>query len=141
MSWLSVVAALDDARAATFARAEESMLAGFDAPGSPAYKADLAAVRAMKAHRARADGFVLDVAAVKVRSAGDGSAQLLVTDSRPAFEWRSQTNTVIARAPARKSSTWLVDLKRGGGLGWQVVSVLAASPGAPQPTTEQSSGR
>ena len=139
--WRSVVAALDDARAAAFARAEVSMLAAFDAPGSSAYLADLAAVTAMKSHGVRADGFVLDVAAVRVRAATNETAQLFVTDARPAFRWRTQSDALMASVPPRQRVTWLVNLIRGGALGWQVVSVRAATDSAQRPTSQQWSGR
>jgi hypothetical protein len=140
--WTAVVAALDDARAAAFARADSTLLAGVDAPDSPAYRADAAVVAALRTHRVRADGFVLDVKRVQPRRATAEMAELLVTDSRPAFDWRTSTGAVVARAPARARSTWLVEISRGGALGWQVVSVRSApSPAVRPPKSPKSSGR
>jgi hypothetical protein len=127
--WTAVLAALDDVRAAAFARADTAMLANVYLNGSTAARSDAAVIASLRHSALHADGFVLKVLQVTPQQPVSVSdrVRLLVVDERPAFRWLDASGRLIGTQPARGPAQWSIELVRGGAAGWLVADVKQAT--------------
>jgi len=148
--WTTVLAALDDARAAAFARADRSMLDNVYANGSTAARSDADVIASLRRSGVHADGFMLKVLRATSRQHVPiaDRVHLDVVDVRPAFRWLNAAGRVVGTQTARGPARWSIELVRGGAAGWLVAAVKPAatspattSPAALQRASPQSSGR
>jgi hypothetical protein len=124
--WGAVVARLDRARADAFTSADPASLVRADARGSPAWLADVAAVRELLGAAAHADSYVARVHAVVPVSVGPGRAVLEVDDSLAGYRIVASDGETLAARPARGSRRWRVVLVRDGtSKDWLVERVTA----------------
>ena len=140
--WAAVVRALDERRAATFARADPTAVAGYALPGSPAFEADVALLEELAAGHQRAIGVSTRLVSVDpdeslaapgstASATRDGApaarVRLAVVDERSAYELvadSGQSRTVQASGPRQ----WLITLEQGpgddvDGIQWRIVRV------------------
>ena len=124
--WRSVLAELNTARGLVLGAADERRLATVDAPGSSAYAADLALVRALAARDAVGRNVRTDVVSVTARSVGTERADLTVVDVLRPYTIEAvrgpRRGTVLQRRLGRSARTTTVVLVRVSGA-WRVAEV------------------
>jgi hypothetical protein len=121
-----VLSGLNTARGQVLGVADERQLATVDAPGSSAYAADLALVRALAARGAVGREVRTDIVSVTVRSAGADRADLTVVDVLRPYTIVAvsgpQRGVILERRLGRSARTTAVVLVRAAG-SWRVAEV------------------
>lgn len=121
-----MLAELNTARGLVLGAADERRLATVDAPGSSAYAADLALVRALAARDAVGRNVRTDVVSVTARSVGTERADLTVVDVLRPYTIEAvrgpRRGTVLQRRLGRSARTTTVVLVRVSGA-WRVAEV------------------
>jgi hypothetical protein len=90
--------------------------------GSPALRADTAAVRALAEAGATATGVRHELRAVRVTSVGADRVRLVVTDRMAGYRIVDRRGTVLRTVPARAEAAFRVDLRRTAS-GWRIATV------------------
>jgi hypothetical protein len=123
--WRAVLTSLDQARSAAFASPDVAALTAVDAPASPAYRFDAAAVSSLRARGWHAVGLRLVLESVAVESASPRRAVLRVTDRLLPYELRNAGGTAASNVPGRGSAAHRIELVAlgAGGSGWRVAGV------------------
>ena len=140
--WAAVVRVLDERRAAAFARADPTAVAGYALPGSPAFEADVALLEELAAGHQRAIGVSTrlvsvdpdeslaapeSTASAPTGGASTARARLAVVDERSSYELLAESGesrTVQASGPRQ----WLITLDQvpgddADGMQWRIVRV------------------
>jgi hypothetical protein len=116
--WTSIVARLGAARAAAFARPRRGP-AGFDVPGSPAWRQDAAALAQLDASGLSYQHLAITAANVRVRSESGRRAILELRVSTSAYD---VVGGPAHREPLSPARTVVLTLQREDG-GWRVFAV------------------
>ncbi len=125
IDWYQVVVDLDRARDALFARPDPAKVAQVDAPGSAAFRRDLATVTALRDLEVHADGWRPRVRSVTVVAAGPRETQLAVVDSVPAHALVDATGRTVEHRTARGTVRWHLTLVQVNDR-WRIASVERA---------------
>jgi hypothetical protein len=120
--WSALLTALDQARSAAFAGADDDALDDVYAAGSPALARDTERVRQLRASGHTASGVRLVPTSVEVVESTDRRVVLRVLDVMPPYELVDSDGAVSSSRPGRGSARWLVTLVREGPA-WQVYDV------------------
>jgi hypothetical protein len=121
-AWTSIVQGLAATRAASFARADASLLAGVYAPGSSAYGTDLETVRSLADRGLRARGFAITVERVAVDRASDSAARLHVVDRLSGYTLVDASGAVQGRGSGSASRGFTMSLRRTRS-GWRIAAL------------------
>jgi hypothetical protein len=130
VDWRQVLARLDLARSAAFARPRAGAFSGVDLPGSPAARYDQQAAAALVTRGVHAVGLVLVLERVTVQSVSAHRVELQVTDRRLPYELRDARGRLVSRVAARGEASHLVDLEvdPAAGLGaWRFAGVTTGA--------------
>jgi hypothetical protein len=136
--WAAVLTRLASARAAAFAAPGTVSLADADAPGSPAYTADVATLADLRRRGLHAAGSRLTVLRVSVQARTPDAVTLLVRDRMAAYQLLTADGRVIIKQPARPDADHLVELRQQPG-GWRIVQV-SDRPATPRPAPPAAAG-
>ncbi len=99
--WRAVLGELDTARSRAFERADESLLGQSDAPGSPAYNADVALMRQVVAKGAQASALRSEILALQVRDEQPNRTVLRVTERLAAYDYLDARGQLLVHQPAK----------------------------------------
>ncbi len=119
--WSAVLAALDQARSAAFAGADNDALNDVYADGSPALARDTEMLGQLRASGHAARGVRLVPTSVEVVESADRRVVLRVVDVMPPYEL-VDAHKVSSSRPGRGSARWEVTLVREGPT-WQIYDV------------------
>jgi hypothetical protein len=128
-AWAGVVADLDRRRATALTAHDAVGLRALHLPRTASLRADLRALRALRAEGLRPDG--LRSVVVRVQPLGrssPGRVRLRVVDRRPAYRLVDADGAVTSRVPARGPRSWRVELD-GTAAQWRIAAVNADDPG------------
>lgn len=112
--WSAVLAALDQARSAAFAAADDDALDDVYAAGSPALARDSELLDQLRASGHTARGVRLVPTSVEVVESADGRVVLRVVDVMPPYDLVDADGAVSSSRPGRGSAPWVVTLVREG---------------------------
>jgi hypothetical protein len=134
IDWIAVIGSLDERRVDAWRVGDLEALDAVHLPGTPLERADRATGEQLLERGLRPRGLRLDVRSVTVRQADERRANLVVVDSRPAYELVTADGTVAQTVPARAAAQWEVDLADDG-TGWRYVDArqLDAEPAGAEP--------
>jgi hypothetical protein len=121
-SWLSVMAALERARARAYASDDAAMLDDVYANGSRVGAADRRLLNRMAQRKQRAVGLRAYVQGAVVLAAGDERVTLRVTDALTAYDVIGPAGHVLRHGLGRPARDWLVTLVRTDA-GWRIWSI------------------
>lgn len=113
-SWPWIMQQLETARTRALARNDISTLADVDVVGSPAWRYDVAIVRAMTAQRLRSEGLRVHVNSVSVVSASAQRVVVLVDDRWTSYNLVTHDGRVIAHHDAQQHRDMRLMLARVG---------------------------
>ncbi|EIV96476.1 hypothetical protein FraQA3DRAFT_6376, partial [Frankia sp. QA3] len=99
--WRAVLGELNTARSRAFEQADESLLGQSDAPGSPAYNADVTLMRQVVAQGAHASALRSDILGLEVRSDQTNRTVLRVTERLAAYDYLDARGQLLAHQPAK----------------------------------------
>jgi serine/threonine protein kinase len=122
--WRAVLDGLDRSRAAAFAQADATVLAGVYAPGSPLLVADRSAIGSLSASGRRALGVRHTIRSVTVSAYDGQSATLRAVDVLAAYAVVDGAGRVLERTVARPATTFVVTVVRTPP-GWRLQRVAA----------------
>jgi hypothetical protein len=120
--WSAVLAALDQARSAAFASADDDRLDDVYSSGSPALARDTELLGQLSASGRTAAGVRLVPTSVDVVETADRRVVLRVVDVMPPYELVDADGAVSSSRPGRGPARWVVTLVREGPA-WQVYDV------------------
>ncbi|WP_261568500.1 serine/threonine protein kinase [Frankia gtarii] len=99
--WRAVLGELNTARSRAFEGADESLLGQSDAPGSPAYNADVALMRQVVAKGAHASALRSEILALQVRDEQPNRTVLRVTERLAAYDYLDVRGQLLVHQPAK----------------------------------------
>ncbi len=117
--WRGVLGELNTARSRAFERADESLLGQSDAPGSPAYNADVTLMRQVVAQGAHASPLHSEVLALQVRADQPDRTVLRVTERLAAYDYLDARGQLLAHQPEKAPQRHDLVLLRTSS-GWRV---------------------
>ncbi len=126
--WRGVLGALNTARSRAFEQAKESLLAESDAPGSPAYNADVALMRQVVSLGAHSSPLRTVVDALEVRTDTADRTVLRVTDRLDAYDYFDAAGRVVAHKDAKAPQRRDLVLVRTAS-GWRVSDTVPITAG------------
>ncbi|HEX4018368.1 MAG TPA: hypothetical protein VHX15_16650 [Frankiaceae bacterium] len=127
VDWRPVVARLDLARSAVFARPDAAGIDAVDVPGSQAFRYDSAAAASLRARGLHAVGLHIELESVRAESATTRRVILRVTDRRLSYELRDSRGRLVSRMPARGSAAHVIELAATPNAGWRFAT--SSEPG------------
>ncbi|MCL9798346.1 serine/threonine protein kinase, partial [Frankia sp. AgKG'84/4] len=126
--WRGVLGALNMARSRAFEQAKESLLAESDAPGSPAYNADVALMRQVVSLGAHSSPLRTVVDALEVRTDTADRTVLRITDHLDAYDYFDAGGRVVAHKDAKAPQRRDLVLVRTAS-GWRVSDTVPITAG------------
>ncbi|MCK9897453.1 serine/threonine protein kinase [Frankia sp. AgB32] len=126
--WRGVLGALNTARSRAFEHAQESLLAESDAPGSPAYNADVSLMRQVVALGAHSSPLRTVIDALEVRSDTADRTVVRVTDHLDAYDYLDASGQVVGHKDAKSPQRRDLVLVRTTS-GWRVSDTVPITAG------------
>jgi hypothetical protein len=126
--WRGVLAELNTARSRAFEQAREPLLAESDAPGSPAYNADVNLMRQVAAQNAHSSPLRAEILVLEVRSDTAERTVLRVTDRLDAYDYLGARGQLLAHQEAKAPQRHDLVLVRTSS-GWRVSETLPVTAG------------
>jgi hypothetical protein len=124
--WRTTLGSLNTARSRAFETAQERALRNADAPGSPAYAADVTLMRAVVARGAHASPLRTEILTLAVRTSSASRTVLRITDQLGPYYFLDKNDKALVRQPGKAAQRRDVTLVRVGSA-WRIsTTVLVA---------------